>query len=270
VGYGTVQQALRLLEDTGAVRLRSRGAKGTVLEEVHDEVLWFVANVGHLVGSLPLPYTRRYEGLATALQSMLVDSGVPTSLSFMRGGTRRLEGLARGQTNFAITSLFTADIFASENPGSVQVALELGPGSYVVEHQVILADPDKERLEPGMRIGIDRDSADQALITEMEISHLQGDISLCPMTYTQVLRELSAGRLDAAVWNSEDINGSGFNVVPLASPEARALSGTNTVAAVCVRADDEFSSRIIRSKLDRDRILEIQRDVLAGRKLPRY
>lgn len=270
VGYGTVQEAMRLLEDVGAASFRRRGAQGTVLEEARADALWFVANVGHFVGSLPMPYSRRYEGLATGLHSLLQEAGIPVSLSYMRGGIRRLEALLRGGSNFAITSLFTAEEFEEERSGALRVVLELGPGSYVTEHQVILADPTKDGIEPGMRVGIDRDSTDQARITEMEIGALEGDVRLMPMTYTQVLRELEAGRLDAAVWNSEDVNGTAFKVVPLRSPEARSLSGANTVAAISVRAGDEFSERVVRSKLDRRRLLGVQRAVLEGSELPRY
>jgi DNA-binding transcriptional ArsR family regulator len=270
VGYGTVQEAMRLLEETGAVRFRRRGAQGTVLEEVRDEVLWYVANAGHLVGSMPLPYSRRYEGLATGLHTILSGAGIPISLSYMRGGIRRLEALIGGGSNFAITSLYTMKVFLEENPGALTVVMELGPGSYVTEHRLILADPTKRRIEPGMRVGIDRDSADQTRITEMEVRRLKGQVRLLPMTYTHLLRELQSGLLDAAVWNAEDINGSRFNVVPLESPEARELSGTNTVAAIGVRADDEFSARVVEKKLNRERLLEIQRRVLEGSELPRY
>lgn len=270
VGLGTVQEAMRLLEDVGAAGFRRRGAKGTVLEHAEDELLWFVANVGHFVGVLPLPYSRRYEGLATGLYDLLTEAGVPTSLSYMRGGIRRLEGLSRGGFDFAITSLFTAEAFLRDNPSSLKVVAELGPGSYVVEHRLILADPKKDALEPGMRVGIDRDSADQTMITEMEVKHLEGEVEMLPMTYTQVLSDLEAGRLDAAVWNAEDVNGSQFNVVPLASPEAAALSGENTIAAICVRRGDDFSARVLSNKLDRERLLATQRAVIEGRRVPRY
>ena len=270
VGYGTVQEAMHLLEDIGAATFRRRGAQGTVLEEARAGSLWFVANVGHFVGSLPMPYSRRYEGLATGLHSLLNEAGIPVSLSYMRGGIRRLEALLKGGSNFAITSLFTARVFEEEHPGTLRVVVDLGPRSYVTEHQVILADPEKSGIEPGMKVGIDRDSADQARITEMELSALEGEVRLMPMTYTQVLRELGAGRLDAAVWNSEDVNGTAFKIVPLMSPEAQALSGTNTVAAISVRADDEFSARVAQSSLDQGRLLKVQRAVLDGSELPRY
>jgi hypothetical protein len=270
VGHGTVQEAMRLLEEMGAVRFRRRGAQGTVAEAARDEVLWYVANVGHLIGSLPLPYSRRYEGLATALYALLSEAGIPISLSYIRGGARRLEILLRGGSNFAVTSLFTTEVFLAKHPGALSVVMNLGPRTYVTEHRLILADTTKRGLESGMQVGVDPDSVDQALITEMELENVEGEVRLLPMTYTHILRELEAGRLDAAVWNAEDINGDRFNVVPLSSPKALELSGANTVAAISVRADDELSARIVRKHLERDRLLEIQRDVLGGDELPRY
>lgn len=270
VGFGTVQEAMRLLEDIGAARFERRGAQGTVLREMNVDTLWFVANVGRFVGSLPMPYSRRYEGLATGFYSLLEDSGIPVSLSYMRGGVRRLEALLRGGANFAVTSLFTAMEFEEEYPEELQIVVDLGARSYVSEHQIILADPAKDRLEAGMRVGIDRDSTDQARITEMEVADLNADVQLLPMTYTQVLRELEARRLDAAVWNSEDVNGTAFKVVSLSSPDALSLSGTNTIAAISVRAEDEFSAQVVKSKLNRENLLEVQRTVLEGSRLPRY
>lgn len=270
VGYGTVQEAMRLLEEAGAAKFRRRGAQGTVLEEVNDEVLWAMANAGALVGGLPLPYTRRYEGLATGLYTLLRGAGVPLNLSFMRGGVPRLEALMRGGLDFAVTSVFTAEAFLEENPGSVSVVLRLEPGTYVSEHRLIFGAPSKERLEPGMRVGIDLDSMDQARMTEMEIEEVEGEVELLPMTYTQLLRELDAGRLDAAVWNSEDINGSRFKIVPLRSRRANDLSGSNTAAALSVRTDDKFTERILSTKLLEERLLEVQRDVLDGTLVPRY
>ena len=181
-----------------------------------------------------------------------------------------MEILLRGGTNFAVTSLFTTEVFLTKHPGALNVVMNLGPRTYVTEHRLILADTTKRELESGMRVGVDPDSVDQALITEMELENVEGELRLLPMTYTHILRELEAGRLDAAVWNAEDINGDRFNVVPLSSPKARKLSGANTVAAISVRADDEFSARIVRKHLERDRLLKIQRDVLGGDELPRY
>jgi hypothetical protein len=270
VGYGTVQEALRLLEVTGAVRFRRRGAQGTQIEAARDDLLWYVANAGHLIGSLPLPYSRRYEGLATGLYALLSEAGIPTSLSYVRGGVRRIEALLQGGANFAVTLLFATEIFLAEHPGALNVVMDLGPRTYVTEHRLILADTTKRGLEPGMRVGLDPDSVDQALITEMELENLEGEVRLLPMTYTHILRELEDGRLDAAVWNAEDVNGDRFNVVPLSSPKARELFGTNTVAAISVRADDEFSARIVRKKLEQGRLLEIQHAVLGGDQLPRY
>jgi hypothetical protein len=150
------------------------------------------------------------------------------------------------------------------------VVMDLGPRTYVTEHRLVLADTTKRGLESGMRVGIDPDSPDQSLITEMELEDFEGEVRLYPMTYTHILRELEDGRLDAAVWNAEDVNGNRFNVVPLSSPRARGLSGANTVAAISIRADDEFSARIVSKKLECERLLEIQRSVLTGDELPRY
>src|SRR6187401_3542867 len=60
---GTVQSALQYLQTAGACRLQPRGRLGTFVLDLNYPLLWALARQRPLVGALPLPYSRRFEGL---------------------------------------------------------------------------------------------------------------------------------------------------------------------------------------------------------------
>ena len=59
---GTVQSSLKLLQDYGAIKLESRGHLGTFITYIDYLKLLEVAGINSLVGVMPLPYSKRYEG----------------------------------------------------------------------------------------------------------------------------------------------------------------------------------------------------------------
>ena len=110
LGRGTVQGALRLLEEMGAIRLESRGHLGTFLSRKDDQALWEIAGMSHVVGVMPLPYSRKYEGLATGLVEAFREINVPFNLAFMRGSTHRIDALQSGRYDFAVVSGLAAEL----------------------------------------------------------------------------------------------------------------------------------------------------------------
>src|SRR5918998_3621540 len=66
-GQGTIQKAFRRLEDMQAIALDSRGHLGTYLAEKDLGRLWAISGMGIVTGVMPLPDSREYEGIATAL-----------------------------------------------------------------------------------------------------------------------------------------------------------------------------------------------------------
>ena len=64
---GTVQNAIKLLQKSGAVTLEAHGQSGTILKKKDVRKLLEIAGISHILGVMPLPYSKRYEGLATGL-----------------------------------------------------------------------------------------------------------------------------------------------------------------------------------------------------------
>ncbi len=154
---GTIQGGLRLLEEMSAVRLESRGHLGTFLVDKDQSLLWKIADRGALVAAMPLPYSRRYEGLATGFVQIFEEMKLPFTIAYMRGADSRIEALRSRRIDFAIVSRWAAEK-ACRQYNDLSLQQFLGEKTYVEHHGVLFADRNKKQIEPGMRVGIDPSS----------------------------------------------------------------------------------------------------------------
>ena len=149
VSRGTVQNCLTYLKDTGAVTLVSRGHLGTYVEKLDYRRLQECCFNRELLGSMPLPYSSCYQGLATALFQLL--SPYAFNLVYARGAERRLKMVTSGLCQFTVCSRSAAEE-ALENRGDVAIAVDLGPGTYLTRHVLVLREPGEGRITDGMRV----------------------------------------------------------------------------------------------------------------------
>ena len=161
---GTVQSSLKLLQDYGAIKLESRGHLGTFITYIDYLKLLEVAGINSLVGVMPLPYSKRYEGLATGIFNTLNDRHLSVNLAFMRGANHRLKALLDGRYDFAVTSRLTADYYLKNNE-PIEIVAAFGDYSYVNEHVLVVRNDNDGVIRNNMKVGIDRSSIDQSSLT---------------------------------------------------------------------------------------------------------
>jgi hypothetical protein len=262
----SVHAAIGRLEETGAIRIETRGRLGAVLVERSVARLWAVAENGPLVISLPLASSPRYEALATAIKQLLTASGLEVFLIFVRGSRQRLQAVRERRCHLTVMSSFAAGELCGPEDS---VVVELAPDSYNTGHRVFYsaANPDTHPL----RVIVDRHSADQQLLTALEFTG--PDITLVPAMPAQIARLLANGQADAAVWTVDEMQvgrPEGILDRPL-SPAVRTQIGDRMTRAVLVgRAVDAEVLRAITTPIRRSAVAEIQADVLAGRVVPEY
>src|SRR5690606_32741828 len=104
VGVGTVQKALDMLRDEGCIEIEAHGQLGTFLRNANLTRLYQLVGSGVVVGVMPLPYSRRYEGLATGIRLAWKAEELPVLLSFHRGAEQRLRALASAHYDFVVMS----------------------------------------------------------------------------------------------------------------------------------------------------------------------
>ncbi len=264
VGHGTIQDALAYLQSAGALGLTTHGAQGTDIVDLKYGRLWEAAGNEWVTGSMPLPYTRRYEGLATALAHQLEESVIPFNLSYLRGSIQRANMVRTGKHHFAVMSSLAAHHMVEHHP-ALSIAVVFPEGSYVSEHVLISRTP----IEQVGRIGIDESSLDEVLLTQEECRLHGLEPRVMPIRSGHVIDLLEENAFDAIVWNRDGVR------EPLANAVIHPLKGSMDMrrlasrAALLVRKDAAIVS-LVKEIITRDRTWEIQQEVLAGRVLPRY
>ncbi|ASN04533.1 GntR family transcriptional regulator YhfZ [Virgibacillus necropolis] len=267
LGRGTVQGALRVLENLHAVRLESKGHLGTFLMNKDLHLLKEIAGVGSLMGAMPLPYSPQYEGLATGLIETSEQMINRLDLAYMRGSKYRLEALKSRRYDFIIMSHLAAEE-ELKNDDNLLIAQNFGPKTYVSSHQIFFANSQDSYIKEGMRIGIDHTSIDQSKITLHECEGI--DVELVPVNYMQLFDNLMNGTLDAAVWNSDENRAKrAFKIGAFKSEKARSVSEKASTAVIVIEKDrkDELDQIL---QLDKQKIVFIQQLVVDKKKLPHY
>jgi hypothetical protein len=268
VSVGTVQAALEYIQERGAARLEARGRLGTFVSELHYPLLWSLALQRPIIGAMPLPYSRRFEGLATGIRSLFVAQPIDLDLRFMRGATRRMQALASQACDWALVSRFAAET-ASAHGFAVDIIALLGPETYMANHILLLRGPNATSLQDGMRVGVDFQSTDHVYLVRAISRGKQ--VELVEIEYSQGLRLVSSGAIDATVWSQEDlpVGLDTVRVVPLDLPNETATARLGE-GAIVVNQGNQVMTHILNAVLDRDILLRTQRDVVQQIRLPAY
>ncbi len=268
-GNGTIQAALRLLEESGAISTTARGHLGTFLVHSDRAVLWRLSGLGTLLAAMPLPYSRRYEGLATGLRSAFEDAGAPFAITFMRGAGARTAALLEGKVDLVVLSRFAADQLIAEHP--VELVADLGPATYVGAHGMLVrhgADLDA----PGLRVAVDHASEDLRMLVERVFAGRE-DVEWREASYMQLGDLFARNEVDATVWNldeAQDRLGIGVDVLPLGDEVTRELALRNSTAAVIGRSEGADALAAVRDSLDLSLVTRLQSEVLRGERVPSY
>jgi ABC-type amino acid transport substrate-binding protein len=268
VSVGTMQSALDYLQAHGAARLDARGRLGTFVGELHYPLLWSLAHNRPISGCMPLPYSRRFAGLATATRTLFDRQPVGLDLRFIRGANQRLQALASNECDWAVVSRFVAET-AGAHGFEVEPVLLLGQGTYVAQHVLIARVADIVSLHDGMRVGVDLQSTDHVYLVR---SLSRGRrVELVDIPYNQGLRLVQSGEIDATVWSREDLplELDTLTTIPLNEQKAPLLSRLGEAVVVINRGNSEVA-HVIQAVLDIATLVAIQREVVELERVPNY
>jgi hypothetical protein len=263
---GTVQNAIKLLMDNKAVDLEARGHLGTFITFIDYKKMLEFTDINSIVGVMPLPYSKLYEGLATGLYKTMEKSKIPFSLAYMRGAKSRMDAMNKGRYDFAIVSKLAANESMAEGM-KINIVMEFGEYTYVSEHALIFNNPLKKCIEDGMKIGIDRTSIDHSILT---LKQCEGkEVKLVDLAYNQIVSKVISGEIDAAVWNIDEILERKINIkyYPLSKNE---FSNMDTEAVLVMNNRDAELGSFITRFLDRKDVLSFQKKVVLGEITPNY
>ena len=270
VGAGTVQAALQQLFIAGVVKVEARGRWGTFIQEIDYPGLWQFTVRGPVVGSMPLPYSSLYEGLATGLHEVFRQADVPLNLTFARGSLNRLESMSHDRCDFVVISRLAFNKLEEEG-SSVTLAKALGPGTWIENHVLVFRDASFSTIQPGMRIGVDNQSLDHmALVHGACKDH---DVEFVDIGYMQIRSALDTSQIDATVWNIDDFTlrpAPGFKIVPPHEAGFGDLYDIYSEAVIVVAQEQWELVNLLEAVVDIEAFLDVQADVVARKRLPSY
>ncbi|MBQ2509776.1 MAG: hypothetical protein II529_03015, partial [Erysipelotrichaceae bacterium] len=262
---GTIQNALKNLINSKAVGIESKGHLGSYLVRKNNAILLEFAGITYLVGAMPLPYSKRYEGLASGIIiSSENQDTTPIDLAYMRGSRSRMSMIDHGRYDFAIVSRYAAEEYIKEK-NTLEIALSFGTGSYTGKHVLMLHERKDDGVKDGMKVGIDESSYDQIELTEIVCRGRK--VEYVPIEYSRTIECVQNGTIDATVMNVDEVLDK---KVPIHYVEIEGYDPANTEAVVVsAKANPEIAS-LLKELIDVDTVLNIQKLVLEDKIIPRY
>src|SRR5699024_6016985 len=73
-GRGTIQSALKLLVDEGALQIEGQGNRGSFIKSLNRPILLEKAKLTAIIGAMPIAYSTHFQGLATGLNQTFQQS----------------------------------------------------------------------------------------------------------------------------------------------------------------------------------------------------
>ncbi|MDF2596429.1 MAG: transcriptional regulator [Clostridia bacterium] len=265
VGRGTVQTAMKTLKELGAIDMEARGHMGTIITKIDYSVLLNVSGLSSIVGVMPLPYSKRYEGLATGIYNVLNQTNVAVHLAFMAGADKRLRALLDKRYDFVVASKLTALHYLKEKQ-PIDILVTLSSKTYVNDHSLIVRQ-DFTGYYEGMRIGVDYSSFDQFSMTNKYFQNKS--VELVPLKYGQIIANLKNKKIDGAIWSMEE-RLLADEELKFESIHAEREEIENTQAVIIVRKNDVSIINFLSHFFDKAQVEKYQQDVLDKKIIPNY
>jgi len=259
VGRGTIQTAIKELVSIKALKYNNAGRNGRIISYLNYEKLIEIAGETFIIGVMPLPYSKRYEGLATGIFKTLNNSIGNCNLAFMSGSRNRLKALLSGRYDFIVVSKQTANLFLKENLQVVE-AKQLYNHSFIKGH-VLASHIDINSIDEIKRIGVDFSSDDQTTLTN--ITFKDYDVELVPIRYSNLTDSIASKKIDGAIWSADNfsIYNDKIKILKTISPTS---SMDETIASILCLQNNQATIKFLNMYLDEKTIKSIQNQVIEG------
>ena len=262
---GTIQIAQKNLINSKAIAIESKSHMGSYLVKKNNAILLEFAGISYIVGAMPLPYSKRYEGLASGIIiSAENQDKAPLNLAYMRGAKSRMDMVENGRYDVAIVSKFAAEKYISENQ-TLQIVLSFGKGSYTGKHVLMLHDSRLSEVKNGMKVGIDESSYDQIELTQIVCKNKK--VEYVPIEYSRTIECVQSGDIDATVMNIDEVLDKKF---PIHYVEIQGYSFDNTEAVIVASKEHTEIAYLLREIIDKEAVLNIQKLIMEDKIIPRY
>jgi hypothetical protein len=255
---GLAQNALKHLQDEGAVSLVKRGKMGTFITSVDVPALFRLGDLSFITGSMPTPLTQILAGLATGICRMMNDCPAPFTFAFVQASGNRVDALLRRIYDFVVVSERAAKEHMLQHP-ELEVAQVFSESLYAKPYVLLTRDPEIREVKDGMRLAADPKSMDQYQLT---LEACKGkDVKIIPCSFTTSHAMFKSGDVDATVFNNDEWAAMpGMHTWPL----PLAGQGESLRPCILIHKDNLAMGDILRRYLKDKEIAKWQRNVAEG------
>lgn len=267
VARGTIQNAWTFLKENQAVKVKSHGHLGTFIEEIDYSILQEFALSDTVLGTMTLPYSRLYEGLATGIYEVFNKNNIKLNLAYIRGSKERIRSISNQTYRFAVVSKFAAQqAILNEEP--IEISLDFGIHSYLSEHVLLFRNKTQKEIQKDMRVAIDYTSIDQQLLTKSVVKNEK--VKYVEMPGHQIIQALKNNQIDAGIWNFDEIrdkNYQGLHYIPITQNK---MADDISTSVIITHQKDSSMQAFFQKSVNKDEILSIQKSVCDGNLVPQY
>lgn len=256
VSRGVIQDALATLEHSGSITLEKQGRKGTFLISKKPKELYPFTNWEIITGTMPPPITVPFQGLATAVCSIMTDHETPFSFAFISGAHRRIYMLNCGLYDFTIVSAYSGYHYIKEYP-NLRMISNLYPAVYSLMPYVVAVNrAGVTSVLDGMRVLVDLSCYDQSNLTS---ALCEGKKVITVEGSSVGIREVfTSGEVDAVVcrydtWLDEM---SGVSILPIKGQES------TTIPVLLTNVKNYGIDRLLSRLTDSAKICDVQQTVI--------
>ena len=249
LSLGTIQKALKELTDIKAIDLKKKGKYGTVIENIDYKKLLEILKINYLLCVMPITYSQRYKKIMDNITNSL-KIPIPLYFSHMRGGYVRQKLIEEGVYHFGVVSKLAAQN-AIDSGFNLEIIEEFGPRTYVTKH-VILKRKDCKVIN----VGKDSESNDHIFLTNFNFQKNE-NIKIIDIKYSEVIENLIAKKIDAAIWNYDDVldkmihlEKHGIVIEELKENEGNLLA---TESVIVIKKGNEVIKNIFKKFFDKEK-----------------
>lgn len=261
ISVGSIQKAFGTLENEGVIKLTKNGVFGKKLEDKDKNLLIQKSFLNYVVGVMPLPYSKRYEGLAMAIKSSFEKYGINFYFAYMQGSRIRLKLLENEVYDFAIMSNLA---FINSKNDKLQKIFSLGNGSYVSKH-VLLKNVNSNKK---VKVGIDKNSEDQYFLSRKYFEGKNYDV--VDVNSDNIVKDIQNGNIDQAILSADEIEENSISDIEIIDILNEEYINLANEAVIVIKKENKLMGSLIKQILNIENIRTIQKKVLEKIIVPRY
>ncbi|MFV0431994.1 MAG: YhfZ family protein [Alphaproteobacteria bacterium] len=247
VGAGTVQTAIKSLEDIDAISLKRSGHLGTQIAALDYAKLASIGGRSSLIGLFPSSSADEPREVSEKIQTMVQQSGFSLKVQNIPGAKKRIQPLLDDEADFAMVSIATIHYMklSQEEFGW----FDLGSYSFYKEGSLNIISRTNFSPENGsFRLGLDRESIDHELLGQTEFATYP-NVKIVECHYIDSPKLILENQIDCSVWHNIDmiipLSSVGIVERPFKNPQACEKLANVARGALVYKKSNRFAARII-------------------------